>query len=115
MRLGSIYQVTADMSQRVMLWREDYRHFEADPLAMMARLRYLKPLVGSNEFEVWEDLAQEAKMPDLFERLMSSHYDPAYCRSMTRNYPDIASAPVIHLTDLAPAALLAVARTISSN
>jgi tRNA 2-selenouridine synthase len=70
MRTGTTIQVESDMIQRVKLWREDYRHFEEDPEALLARLEFLVPLVGKMEFDEWEALAKQRQMPLLFERLM---------------------------------------------
>lgn len=115
MRKGTTYLVEADMAQRVMLWREDYRHFEEDPAFMIERLTYLRPLIGGEEFKAWEDLAAEKRMPELFERLMVKHYDPAYRRSVLRNYPDIDKSPKVYLTDLSPAGLRAVAESLKTG
>ena len=112
MRKGRTLQVNANMAQRVLLWREDYRHFEQDPMGMLERLLFLRPLVGGEEFEAWEDLAKQGQMPALFERLMQNHYDPAYRRSVLRNYPLIDASPSIVLDDLSPSGLLTVAEQI---
>ncbi|MEK9816894.1 MAG: tRNA 2-selenouridine(34) synthase MnmH, partial [Limnobacter sp.] len=72
----------------------------------------IRSLVGGKEFEEWEQLAAERKMPELFERLMRNHYDPAYRRSILREYPNIDESPLIELQDLSPAGLLAVAKKI---
>jgi tRNA 2-selenouridine synthase len=115
MRKGRTFQVNAEMGQRVLLWREDYRHFEEDPMDMLECLRFLRPLIGGEEFAVWEQLASERRMPELFERLMRNHYDPAYRRSVLRNYPDIDSSPEVFLDDLSPSGLLAVAHSLLST
>lgn len=115
MRSGRTYKVTADMGQRVLLWREDYRHFEQDPMGMLKCLYFLRPLVGGEEFSAWEQLAKDGQMPALFERLMRKHYDPAYRRSVLRNYPDIDRSPEIFLDDLSPAALLTVANSLKAS
>jgi tRNA 2-selenouridine synthase len=107
MHRGTTIRIDAVMTQRVKLWREDYRHFEDDPLGMLARLSFLRALVGGDEFAAWEALAHEGRMPELFERLMVNHYDPAYRRSCLRNYPAIDSAPTIMLEDLSPDGLKA--------
>lgn len=99
----------APMARPVQLLREDYHHFEEDPLSLLERLVHLRPLVGGEEFEQWKTLAEQARVPELFERLMRNHYDPAYRRSILRNYPDIERSPKISLDDLSPAGLLAVA------
>ncbi|MBY0574395.1 MAG: tRNA 2-selenouridine(34) synthase MnmH [Undibacterium sp.] len=112
MRSGMTIRIDADMAQRVLLWREDYRHFELDPMAMVSRLIFLRPLVGSEEFNVWEELAKQSKMPELFERLMRHHYDLAYRRSILRNYPTIDASPSITLQDLSTTGLLPVAENL---
>lgn len=112
MRKGLTIQVDTVMPQRVLLWREDYRHFEEDPLGMLERLKFLRPLVGGEEFEAWELLAERREMPELFERLMRNHYDPAYRRSILRNYPAIDESPLITLRDLSPEGLVTVAKSM---
>jgi tRNA 2-selenouridine synthase len=108
----TIIRLTAPMAQRVMMWREDYRHFEEDPEAFLARLAHLRPLVGNQEMSTWQELASARQMPALFERVMTAHYDPAYERSTRRNYADVDQAPMVDLADLSPGALQVVARTL---
>jgi tRNA 2-selenouridine synthase len=112
MRKGKAIRVHADMQQRVELWRQDYKHFEEDPEGLLERLRFIRSLVGGKEFEAWEQLAAQRHMPELFERLMTHHYDPAYRRSILREYPNIDESPLIELHDLSPAGLLKVAKEI---
>jgi tRNA 2-selenouridine synthase len=112
MREGLTIVVDAAMPQRVQLLREEYAHFEQDPQKLIERLRGLRPLVGGEEFSLWEQLADRREVPALFERLMRAHYDPTYRRSILRNYPDIDTSPTLVLEDLSPAALLPVARTM---
>ena len=54
----------------------------------------------------------KSKLTELFERLMRNHYDPAYRRSILREYPTIDQSPLIELHDLSPAGLLEVAKKI---
>ncbi|TFV95223.1 tRNA 2-selenouridine(34) synthase MnmH [Oxalobacteraceae bacterium OM1] len=115
MRQGTTVAVDAPMAQRVQLLLEDYEHFRADPASLIARLIYLRPLIGGEEFETWQTLAGQYKVPELFERLMRNHYDPAYRRSILRNYPEIDKSPQVMLDDLSPAALLPVARELRAR
>lgn len=110
MRQGKTVAVDAPMPQRVQLLREDYAHFELDPLALIGRLVLLRPLIGGQEFNLWEELAGQRQVPELFERLMRNHYDPTYLRSIKRNYPEIDAAPKVMLDDLSLEALLPVAK-----
>jgi tRNA 2-selenouridine synthase len=115
MRNGLTISVDAPMPQRVLLWREDYRHFEEDPVALIERLAFLRPLIGGEEFAQWQSLAESRQIVELFERLMRNHYDPAYRRSILRNYPAIDASPMLMLEDLSAEALLRVAQTIRSQ
>lgn len=115
MRKGMTITVDASMPQRVQLLREDYSHFEADPQSLIDRLVYLRPLVGGDEFTAWEQLAASRDVPQLFERLMRNHYDPAYRRSIVRNYPAIEASPSMLLEDLSLDGLLPVARSLCAQ
>jgi tRNA 2-selenouridine synthase len=112
MHAGTIFAVNAPMGERVKLWREDYSHFERDLDAMMERLRRLRPLVGGDEFALWERLASERRAPELFQRLMEAHYDPAYARSIGKNYPQIDRASRIELSRLDHESLLEAVRRL---
>lgn len=111
-RNGNLLAMQAPMSERVLLWREDYSHFETDPDALLERLRHLRPLIGGDEFALWETLGAERRMPELFQRLMEAHYDPAYARSIGRNFPRYADAPRLNVKSLDGAALLELAREL---
>lgn len=115
MRQGMTLAVDAAMPLRVQLLREDYRHFEEDPQALIQRLAYLRPLIGGEEFSAWEDLAVRREVPQLFERLMRNHYDPTYRRSIQRNYPAIDASPKINLDDISLDGLRPVARSLRAQ
>ena len=112
MRDARVFAVSAPMSERVQLWREDYAHFERDPDALIERLRHLRPLIGGEEFAHWESLAKERRMPELFQRLMEAHYDPAYGHSIRKNYPLIEDAAKVDLRRLDGDSLLEAARQL---
>jgi tRNA 2-selenouridine synthase len=109
---GRLLRIDAPMSERVLLWREDYSHFEQDPQTFVARLDHLRKLIGNTEFALWESMAQEHRMAELFERIMLVHYDPAYARSTSRHFPELADAPLIELPALSPVALQAAAQDL---
>ena len=102
---GTVFRIDAPMAARVDLWREDYGHFEQDPQHLLSLLKHLRPLVGGDEFDVWKRLAAEGEMPQLFQRLMTHHYDLAYQRSIQRHYPTYATARQINLEALNSTAL----------
>ncbi len=115
LRRGRLYNVTAPMAERVRLWREDYGHFERDPASLLQRLQYLRPLVGGEELDLWQRLASERRMPELFQRLMEAHYDPAYARSLGKNYAAYLQAQPIALQTLDRDSLRHVAARLHSG
>jgi tRNA 2-selenouridine synthase len=115
MRRASTLHLSAPMAERVRLCREDYAHFAADPRAMVARLQSLKPLVGGEELARWQALADDGRVDELFERLMTQHYDPAYLRSTTREFGPGDAANRLALESLRPDALAATARRLIAS
>jgi tRNA 2-selenouridine synthase len=100
------------MSERVKLWREDYPHFAADPMAMVAKLEPLKPLVGKETLLHWQALAEQSRVDELFESVMARHYDPCYERSTRRNYGPPPAQQIVELHSLGAEGLSAAVRDL---
>jgi tRNA 2-selenouridine synthase len=115
MHAGRVFPVEAPMPERVKLWREDYRHFEEDPRSLVGCLESLRPLVGGEEYEAWQNMAAAHQIPDLFERLMRVHYDPAYARSIERHYPQSVGAEPVVTPRLDPETLRGIAVALSAR
>lgn len=92
--------LSAPMAERVRLWREDYPHLVADSVGMVKLLAPLKPLIGGEELARWKILAETGDVDQLFERVMSRHYDPCYERSTQRSYRRSTASWSIHLESL---------------
>ena len=103
------WQLSAPMPARVQICREDYAHFAMNPLALVAQLKPLKPLVGGAVLAHWQAMAEAGEVDTLLEAVMRQHYDPCYLRSMRRNR---ALTP-LELPDLSPETLAAVARQLN--
>lgn len=102
------WQLEVPMPARVQACREDYAHYAADPLAMVAQLQPLKPLVGGETLAQWRSLAEAGAVDPLFEALMRQHYDPCY-RRWLRGHRALQS---LVLPDLQPATLSQVAQQL---
>jgi tRNA 2-selenouridine synthase len=100
MQASPVVSVAAPMPARVRLWREDYAHFAADPVAMVQKLEPLKPLVGKETLALWMTLASTGRVDELFESVMTRHYDPCYARSTRRSYGRRIEERVIELDSL---------------
>ncbi|MCW5658793.1 MAG: tRNA 2-selenouridine(34) synthase MnmH [Burkholderiaceae bacterium] len=96
-----VVSISTPMAERVRLWREDYPHFAADPIAMVGKLEPLKPLVGAETLTRWRSLAAAARVDELFEDVMTRHYDPCYARSTRRNYGASAQERSVEVVSLA--------------
>ena len=97
---------------RVRLLMEDYEHFAANPGALNAQLDHLVQLHGHATIDAWHALANEGRMPELVDQLLVQHYDPAYLRSIDRNFVQYAQAEVLELGDIGADDFLGAARKL---
>ena len=86
MRAAECVQLQLPTAARVRLLRDEYAHFEADGPSLMRQLDCLVALHGRERVEAWKRLAAERRWDDMVGRLLEEHYDPAYHRSISRNF-----------------------------
>ncbi|HEY3078051.1 MAG TPA: tRNA 2-selenouridine(34) synthase MnmH [Burkholderiales bacterium] len=104
MRSSRCITLETDLATRVTLLLDEYRHFLADRAALDAQLDCLVALHGRERIAQWKALAAAGKWREFVERVLREHYDCAYRRSSTRNFPLLAEAPSVHIASAAPAA-----------
>ncbi len=80
---------------RLRLLRDEYRHYEADIASLLLQLDCLMPLHGRERVAEWKRLAAAGDWNNLVARLLGEHYDPAYRRSIDRNYLRSGDARVV--------------------
>ncbi|MCS6944419.1 MAG: tRNA 2-selenouridine(34) synthase MnmH [Sutterellaceae bacterium] len=97
MRAAACIRLELPMAERIALLRDEYAFFERDPAVLMAQLDCLRALHGSERVSQWKALAQRGQWDELVERLLREHYDPAYQRSLTRNFIRASKADVLIL------------------
>ncbi|MFN7888307.1 MAG: tRNA 2-selenouridine(34) synthase MnmH [Betaproteobacteria bacterium] len=95
MRAAPCLRLELPLPQRIRLLREEYTHFEQAPAALTAQLDCLVPLHGHGPVAQWKQLAAAGDWQALVEQLLTQHYDPAYRRSLKRNFPQAASGTVL--------------------
>jgi tRNA 2-selenouridine synthase len=110
MRLSPCIALTLSRTNRVRLLMEDYHHFTADPALLNTQLECLVKLHGRDKISAWHDMANGGQMPQLVDELLADHYDPAYLRSIDRNFTLFDQAEVLELADIGAADFLAAAR-----
>ncbi len=110
MRTADCLNLSADIPVRVALLKAEYAHFLADAQALGRQLDCLIPLLGRERVEAWKAQARAGQWDELVADLLVFHYDPAYTRSLGRNYVGAAHGPSLTLTSADPAAVLALAK-----
>jgi tRNA 2-selenouridine synthase len=112
MRGSECIRLEAGDRERVALLREDYAHFEARPAALAEKLECLAPLHGAGRISQWKALLEAGDWDALVRDLLESHYDPAYRKSLLRNYRGAQNARVLEVSDISASGFLALARRL---
>ena len=115
MRSAECFNLTADIPIRVALLKEEYVHFLADTVALGTQLDCLTSLQGKERIDIWKKQAQAGQWDELVADLLVRHYDPAYTRSLGRNYINAPNAPVFTLKGHQPEAFLRLAEEVLSR
>lgn len=115
MRAAACIHVEVPTAERVKLLRDEYEHLERAPAQLAAQLDCLVPLHGRARVESWKSLADAGRWDELVERLLVDHYDPAYQRSIHRNFARIDGARVLAISEGTPAAFAAAARALAAE
>lgn len=98
MRSASSLWLEASIEQRVQLLLEDYAHFPPLPDVLLEKISHLVDLRGHEIITRWENMIRAAQWPEFVRDMLETHYDPAYQKSLTRNYRDSSQSDVSQLT-----------------
>ncbi|QOL48849.1 tRNA 2-selenouridine(34) synthase MnmH [Massilia litorea] len=112
MRAAPCVALTLSRPNRVRLLMEDYEHFARDPQALNGQLDHLVQLHGRARIDEWHALANSGAMPELVDQLLVEHYDPAYLRSIDRNFVQYGQARVLELSDIGPQDFMKAAQSL---
>jgi tRNA 2-selenouridine synthase len=110
MRQSPCIALELSHEKRVALLMEDYRHFVANPAVLNTQLDCLVKLHGHEKINGWHALANVGRMADLVGELLVEHYDPAYTRSIFRNFVQYEQAQTLELNGIAADDFEAAAR-----
>ena len=110
MRQSPCIALTLSRPNRVRLLMEDYHHFAVNPETLNTQLDCLAKLHGREKIDAWHALANGGQMPVLVDQLLVEHYDPAYVRSIDRNFVQVNQAEVLELGDIGVNDFMAAAR-----
>jgi tRNA 2-selenouridine synthase len=110
MRASPCLNLEAPLAVRVALLKEEYLHFLGDPQALGRQLDCLTALQGREHIDSWKSQAAAGQWDELVEDLLVRHYDPAYLRSLGKNFVRAPDSPTLELTDHRPEAFAALAQ-----
>jgi tRNA 2-selenouridine synthase len=113
MRAADCIRLELPLEARVRLLRDEYVHFESDVATLHEKLDCLVPLHGHERVGAWKRLVDEGRWDALVERLLLDHYDPAYLRSIGRNFTRSPQAQPLVLASDDPAAFREAARALA--
>ncbi len=108
-RGSSCIALSLSPADRVALLMDDYRHFITDPGILNTQLNCLLALHGREKIHRWQMMALSGDMAALVGELLRDHYDPAYQRSIGRNFTQSSQAQLIQLPDISEGSFLAAA------
>jgi tRNA 2-selenouridine synthase len=94
--------IALDLSQqdRIRLLMQEYPHFIAEPIKLNQQLDCLIPLHGHEKISSWQAMANEGNIEALVGELLGKHYDPAYLRSIARNFSQFPNARAVELAGI---------------
>lgn len=115
MRASPCVKVELPTAERVKLLIEDYPHLASDPALLGQQLAHLIPLHGHDKVASWQALADAGRTDAVVEALLVDHYDPAYLKSIERNYRGYRDARVLALHGISPEDFSAAAQSLLAD
>jgi tRNA 2-selenouridine synthase len=114
MRASPCVRMEVPLAARVQLLAEDYAHFLHNPELINSQLAHLVPLRGRDTITAWQTLANQQAWDQLVATLLEQHYDPAYFRSLSNNYPPTPADLSFSTADLSSSGLHRLAQKIKA-
>jgi tRNA 2-selenouridine synthase len=111
-RSAPCVQVQISTNDRVKLLIEDYPHLVKDTELLTGQLSRLTQLHGKEKIHRWQALAETSEIASLVEALLVEHYDPAYLRSIEKNFAGYLNSRVVPMPGIEDADFLAAAQTL---
>ena len=114
-RASACVHLQTSIADRVALLIEDYPHLAADSTLLGSQLDHLVALHGHAKIRTWRDMAQTGEISRLVEELLTQHYDPAYLRSIERNFSSYPQARSLTLEDISGRAFSKAAQALLTD
>lgn len=115
MRTSPCISLHLPQTQRVQLLMQDYAHFVDTPELLNTQLEYLLQIHGRPKISRWQSMANAGQIETLVDELLADHYDPAYLRSIKRNFRQFTHALPVELPDISSASFERLAKQLLAN
>lgn len=115
MRASPCFEVQTPAALRVQLLREEYLHLITDTGLLFSKLDCLADLHSKERIEEWKSLARAGEWDRFVADMLEKHYDPAYSRSMFRNYTTAAAAGPLPAAGIAMSDFAALAQRLPES
>lgn len=115
MRASPCISVRLPQEQRVRLLMQDYVHFVDNPAHLNTQLDCLVPLHGREKIKRWQTMASVGELERLVHELLIEHYDPAYLRSIHRNFTQFTQAQQVELRTISTDAFSTLAESLQQQ
>jgi len=86
MRESSCISIEMPVAVRVQLLMEEYCHFIEHPELLNHQLDFLCHLHGKEKILLWKNQVLKGEIAQVVQSLLEEHYDPAYNKSINRNF-----------------------------
>jgi tRNA 2-selenouridine synthase len=113
MRTSRCVRLEVPLQARVRLLRSEYEHFERNRDALNAQLDCLSALHGRQKIADWKVLVGASNWDNVVTQLLAEHYDPAYLKSINRNFEHAANADILRIESEEIGDFKAAARTLA--
>lgn len=115
MRAAPCVALELPVEERVALLMTDYAHFVKDPEALNQQLNCLTSLYGKAKISDWQAMSSAGNVAELVTALLEEHYDPAYRRSIVRNFSQFASASTVFMKNFSDESFATAAKALASS
>jgi tRNA 2-selenouridine synthase len=115
MRNSPCIRLELPLPARVALLMQDYAHFLQAPQELQQQLDFLTSLHGKEKIQRWKQQTASGQFAQLVGELLEQHYDPAYRRSIDRNFSRYGQAIPVAQADIADSDFNLSARRICEH
>ena len=102
MRASPCHIVQMSVPARARFLIDDYAHFLEHPAQLLSRLAHVQDRHSKDRVDQWHTDIAAGNWQAFVEDILQAHYDPAYDKSMERNYGKLNAAHVVSMDDNTP-------------